>query len=97
MELPEYLSKLSAEFMAQSRQLKVKYGSETIIETQVDSAECENTDFWHGAEIGGSEWDFNLYEEVGQTAMSLCVYPVIDGGIETSVWSRVTLKIVTKQ
>lgn len=93
MELPESLSKLSAEFLVRSRQLKVKYGSETIIDEKVDSAENEDTDFWHGAEIEGSELDFNLSEEVSETAMSLCVYPVKDGFIITDM-HRVKLEIL---
>lgn len=86
--------RLSAEFLARSRQLKVKYGSETIIDEKADSAEYEDTDFWHGAEIEGSEWDFNLHEEVGESAMSLCVYPVENGSVATSTWYRVKLEIL---
>ena len=89
-----YLPNVTAKFLTHSRQLKVYDEGFLIVDDIIDTPECEDIDFWVEGEVNGEIWDFNLNEEVGETACTICAYPVVDGETDTSRWQRIKLELL---
>lgn len=82
---------LRAVYRRQSQRLRLYHYDKCILD-ESGIEEYEEMEYWNSIEYRGDTYDVNFYID-GDGKHSLCLYPVIDGSVDGSVWQSIKLAV----